>query len=661
MKREPPRGPQPGDVMLLGQNVVLCHERHGSRTKVLLTTGILKGTKISELTGPFGLSISSTLAKSELTEKLVQVAEQVAEAQEEVVVAQLWELLQEEDGEYTISDLSQLWYGEQTPINDIALLRALQASPAYFSKKNLHYKAKAPDKVEATLRDIESKRKKEELNQMAVKWFSALMVGKAEPPPPEELEPFVQKLKNAAIDGRHKDSHDSLTPIIDALSLDGEFGPLTILVQMGIFGEDENLLLHRYRIPRLFNEEQMEAATQLARREGEEAEDGRELVSVKAIAVDDADTRERDDALTIEKTEQGWVVGVHITDVASWVEKGSALDLEAQKRAATLYMPNETITMLPTTISHSLLSLNPGVKRRALSVFASVDDELNIQSTRVAHTIIEMAEAFTYEALLERTKGDEKLEFLSRFAERLRAVRAEAGARVDVTGDELKIRCDGDVIMVKKLNRACPARQMVSELMILANRVVANLLAENQVPCIYRTQAKVEVDTDSILSRMSNAAIPKVQVSTTPEPHSTLGVPCYTQSTSPLRRYGDLLVQRQLSAFLKGQKAAYEEDELNYLIDATEMAAANIRAIERWANRYWLFRYLSPLCGQAMSAKVIEKRKDCCVIELTDYLLTLRFFPSPANTYVKGDIIDVRLVNVHPRRNQIRVEELMAQ
>ncbi len=657
MKRETPRGPQPGDVLLLGLNITLCHERHGSRAKVLNTAGVLKGVKIGELQGPYGLTISLSPTKSELTKQLVAFEAEVEKLQAEVTIADLWELLLEEKGEYTTKDLTEQWFGSHTPAGEVAIVRALKKSPAYFSKKNFHYTPKNPDKVEATLRDIESKQKKEQLTQEAVKWFSSLMVGRVSPPPPDSLSPYVQKLKQAAINGRHRDSNDSLTPILDALSLDGEHGPLTILVQMGIFSEDENLLLHRHRVPRQFTDEQIKAAEELAAKEGEEDDGNREVVEVPAIAVDDADTRERDDALTIEKLADGWSVGIHITDVASWLERDSVVDQEAQRRAVTVYTPSEVITMLPTAISHSLLSLNPGKKRRAISVFAKVDNEFNVQETRLARTLITMKEALTYEELLQRTKEDENLSFLCKFADNLRNKRGEAGARIDATGDELKVRCNGDEIMVKKLNRACPARLMVSELMILANKTVASLLAEKNIPCIFRTQEKVELDEDSIINRLPSAAMPKVQVSTTPKPHATLGVACYTQSTSPLRRYGDLLIQRQLSALLSTNGAAYSEQELNYLIDATEMANSTSRAIEKWANRYWLLKYLAQRVGQTTQATVVERRKDCCIVLLSDYLMNLRFFPSPSTTYVKGDIIDVRLVDVHPRRNQIRVEE----
>jgi len=655
-----PAGPQPGDVLLFGTALVVLHERQGSRARVLTMDGATKGVRTSDLDGPFGLTLDTAGSRDDVRRRMADLERTVTERQGEVAIADLWELLQDDATEQTPAALAEAWFGEATPEGACAVVRAHAVDPHYFAKRNLLFQPKPAAKVEATLRNVEALRQKERVHAEAVRWFSDFLVGRSEPPPPAELEPLVQRLREAAIDGRGTEGADDLAALLDALSLDHDEGPFELLVRLGVFHEDENLLLLQHRVPRVFPADVLRLADDLATTPST-GDGNREVVPVPAVTIDDADTKERDDALSVQPRDGGgWTIGIHITDVAALLPRDSPLDAEAQRRAVTLYLPEGSITMLPEALAHGPLSLEPGTTRRAVSVFVDVDETMTVRATRLARTVVTLEAALTYDAALATLDTDQRLRVLDRLAKAHAARRIEAGARPPIEGAELKVRVVDGEVELKRLDRTCPARTMVSELMVLANCTVAATLAEARVPCIYRTQEPAKLEADSVVERLALPAVPKVQVSTVPRHHATLGVQCYTQSTSPLRRYGDLLVQRQLAAFLEGDTPPYTEAELAYLVEATDMAATTVRTVERWSNRYWLVKYLHQRVGETLRAVVIDRRRDGCVVELSDYLLTTRLFPSPTSTYAPGDVIGVQLVSVHPRRGQIRVEEALA-
>jgi exoribonuclease-2 len=199
-------------------------------------------------------------------------------------------------------------------------------------------------------------------------------------------------------------------------------------------------------------------------------------------------------------------------------------------------------------------------------------------------------------------------------------------------------------------------------MMILVNRYVASLCAEHDLPVSYRTQDPVALDD---LEDVQNEILRRHQIlrrvkfsklSMEPGPHHLLGVDCYTQVTSPLRRFTDLLVQRQIVRYLTQGDVVYDRDEMAPMLQRAEEQIRALKRLERGRERYWLLKYLQPSIGEEFSAVVLEVRGKNVQAELTEFALQVSVYmdgqPDP------GDAIRLRLTGVHPRRDEIHFAQL---
>jgi exoribonuclease-2 len=309
-----------------------------------------------------------------------------------------------------------------------------------------------------------------------------------------------------------------------------------------------------------------------------------------SITIDDEDTLEVDDALSCEALADGTMrVRVHIALVADFVKKGGAMDAEAAARATTVYLPEATIRMLPDPISCRAASLIEGEDRPVLTtdVRLSADGELLESSIYPAR--IPIRRRLDYEQvdrILESgASSDEAAATVARLnsaAKMLRERRRTAGA-VLIQRREAKVRVRGDDIEVSVLDNSSPGRTLVGEFMVLSNFVAARYAALNRIPIIYRVQPQVAGDFASQRPRLSLY----------PEYHAGIGLDFYAQLSSPIRRYADLVLQRQLIGALSDHAAPiYTVDELLAVLAGAENAEVSGRELERRAKRYWILRYL---------------------------------------------------------------------
>jgi exoribonuclease-2 len=311
-----------------------------------------------------------------------------------------------------------------------------------------------------------------------------------------------------------------------------------------------------------------------------------------AVTVDDDDTIEVDDALSCEALADGGIrVRVHIALVADFVVKGGAMDREAAARATTVYLPEATIRMLPDPISCNAASLIAGEDRPVMTtdVRLSADGELVEASIYPACIpIIRRLDYDQVDRILESENStDETAATISRLhaaALKLRQRRRTSGA-VLVQRREAKVRVRGDEVEITVIDNASPGRTLVAEFMVLSNFVAARYAAANRIPIIYRVQPQLGGDLASQRPRLSLH----------PEYHAGIGLDFYAQLSSPIRRYADLVLQRQLLGALasgNNESPIYTVDELLTVLAGAENAEASGRELERRAKRYWILRYL---------------------------------------------------------------------
>jgi exoribonuclease-2 len=384
-----------------------------------------------------------------------------------------------------------------------------------------------------------------------------------------------------------------------------------------------------------------------------------------AISIDDEDTIEVDDALTIYRDGNDYVVGIHIADVSGFVSKGDAFDVEALKRASTIYLPNKAVRMLPERVSTDLASLKKGADRAVFSLEVRFDENFNRSSHRLLLATIEVQERLTYEEADERIRsGDPNLTALHQIAMSLRTERETLGA-VNFRRAELKIRVSRengtDEIRVSSSDPNSASRILVSEMMVLLNRLAADFAATENFPVIFRTQEPRDPLPPEALSLPEALAFDKLRrtfkrsrLSLTPGLHSGLGLTAYTQVSSPIRRYSDLVTQRQFTALMEGKPIPHAREELLHVLAAAEGAELEIRAIEERSTSYWLLQYLArEKMGAVLNAIVLDRKG---TVELDEFYLRGRL-PDPGVTE-PGTMVHVMIDGIDPLRGEIRFKRV---
>jgi len=320
--------------------------------------------------------------------------------------------------------------------------------------------------------------------------------------------------------------------------------------------------------------------------------------SLHCVTIDDEDTQDLDDGLSLERLEGGALrIWIHVADPGRLIAAGDPLDLEARRRASSLYLARGIEPMFPWTLSCEALSLRAGRLCAAWSIWAELDTTGAVASSGVERTWIRPAYRLTYsdaDALIELAPPEEAdLAQLHQLLELRRNWRLARGALL-LDQPEGRIRCRGDQPQLE-ISDPSPGRMLVAEAMILAGAVVATYGAAHGLALPYRSQLPSSLPATSALQLLPAGPVRHALLKqglnrgltqATPAPHFSLGLEAYVQATSPIRRYGDLLVQRQLAALLMGQAPLDQHGVQQHLADLAE-ALRQGNQISRDDQRHW--------------------------------------------------------------------------
>lgn len=347
----------------------------------------------------------------------------------------------------------------------------------------------------------------------------------------------------------------------------------------------------------------------------------RDLTHLPALAIDDAGTDTPDDAISYEPLADGCRIWVHVADVAALVQPNDALDLEARARVESLYLPEGTIRLLPWAVTQKLgLGLQP--VSPALSFGMTLDAAGTVTHFEVTPSLIQVTR-LTYEAAEKRIE-EAPLCQLERVTGILRARRRANGA-VMIHFPEVKFAVEDGAVSIEPLPEL-RSRTIVEEAMILAGAEAANFAQRNGIRLAFSQQEPPETtDRPETLSGMFalRRLLKRGQYRTIPGGHSGLGVAAYTQVTSPLRRYLDLVGHQQLRAFLRGAPQLTEA-ELLERIGAAEAMIGALRQSEGYSERHWTMVYLMQHPGWQGDGLLVEKRGAMGLVLIPDLALETR-------------------------------------
>jgi exoribonuclease-2 len=552
-------------------------------------------------------------------------------AAEDIDLQFLWECAPQD--EFDSPELAADYFGHPpSPTENAALLIRLHGAPAYFHRRGKgRYRPAPPDILAAALAAIDKKQKQAEQQRL---WVEEMVAGRL----PEEIAAAAESLVV------RPDKNSMPWKALESACSRLHKSPDRLLLELGAW--PHALALHKRRF----------LAVHFPRGTGfpdvaiPPLERELPLADAEIYSVDDVTTTEIDDALSVIELDGGRVrVGVHVAAPGLVVTRGSALDKLARARLSTVYMPGDKIPMQPDAVIRAF-SLDAGREVPALSLYVTADaatGEVLESESRLERIVVranlrhnELDAEITEAALAD---PDSSLPYahwvrpLWRLALALSARRDEVRGKPESNNRvEYSYYLEGDPddpdtpVRLVPRQRNAPLDRMVAEYMILANNLWGGLLATCGLPGIYRSQQAGRV-------RMSTQALP----------HEAIGVPQYAWSTSPLRRYVDLVNQWQLIAAADNGVSARlvapfkpRDADLFAIIGAFEAQYAAWAEFQNSMERYWCLRWLRQQGVTRTTASVL--RDD--LVRLSNAPLVTRVGGMPA--LERGALVDIEVMGI---------------
>ncbi|MBF5002894.1 ribonuclease catalytic domain-containing protein [Diaphorobacter caeni] len=567
-----------------------------------------------------------------------------------------WEFAPE--GEFGFADLARDYFSESASITEqAAALLALHEAPHYFRRAGKGRFKKAPAEIlQQALAGIEKKRL---IQEQITAWAQELGTGVCPQPIRDQLYKILFKPdKNAP----------EYKAVVEA-SRATHKAPLDLLQAAGAI--DSAYEFHWKRF--LF--ENFPKGTGFAQLSAPQPPQDLPLAPVQAYSIDDSQTTEIDDALSVQGLGTGTItLGVHIAAPGLAIVPGTPLDQLGRSRLSTVYMPGYKITMLPDEVV-KIYTLDEGRANPAVSLYATINEEtleitgtetklervpvaVNLRHDKLDHIVTEewlndasITVDGTPQELLDRRS---EMSFLFRLAQKLKADREIVRGKPETFNrPDYNFRLDGndgaeptgnETVSITTRKRGAPLDLIVAEAAIVANSTWGQLLADHGVPGIYRSQ-------------YSLAPGVKVRMGTKAQPHAGIGVKCYAWSTSPLRRYVDLVNQWQIIACARHGKTAAlaapfkpKDADLFSIISSFDAAYGAYNGYQAGMERFWTLKYLEQNGITELEATVIKDNGGAGMLVRADALplvisvLGAQNLPRGARALIRlGDIDEITL------------------
>ncbi len=537
----------------------------------------------------------------------------------------LWQCCNQ-SAEFTSKALATEYFGHSpNPVEIAAIMISLNNAPIYFYKKGQgNYKAAPPEALKAALASQEKKRLDQERQAHYMQQLNQFVLPEAFQ---KQLDDLLYAPNKNTIEWK----------ALEVAAQANKLSPIKLLEKCGAIPSSHdfhfNQFLREYfpdgvAFNVIQNDSMLDSLESLPT-----------ASEIKAFSIDDATTTEIDDAFSVQPLSLGsFRIGIHIAAPALGILPGSQLDQIAAKRLSTVYLPGKKVTMLPNEVIQHF-TLAEAVYSPALSLYLDVSDDFTVMTRQSKIEMIQVVANLRHDSL-EQLFNEETLRkkiidypfakelgLLWNFAKKMEALR---GKENDINNEKIdySFLVDGEQVSIQERRRGSPIDKVVSELMIYINTEWGKQLAEEGIAAIYRNQ--------------NNG---KVKMSLSPAPHQGLGVSQYAWSSSPMRRYVDLINQRQLIALLTGTPPPYTKTshELMASMHNFEQIYTTYSEFQRAMERYWCLRWLIQEKIQQIEGQVVKEN----FVKLDHLPLVTRISTLPnlqPGTLVQIEILQIDLL-----------------
>lgn len=600
-----------------------------------------------------------------------------------------WELLIEDGETVTPHQMANLLFSESAPPQCYAAHCLLSEDKLYFKQKGEAYEPRSAAQVAERKHQMAVESQKAKGQQEFLARVEQALQGEVvewqriDRQRLEALEKYATLLADVIT---LKVNYDSLaracpppTSVLETMNMLGRSatpqGAFQLLIDLGWWSPHENLFLRRSSISVQFPHKVLEVAQERLDFSSTDLDTNRlDLTHLKVYTIDDESTTEIDDGLSWEVLPDGrerlWV---HIADPTRLLMPDDELDLEARKRGSTVYLPTGMIPMFPEVLATGPMSLVQGKVCCALSFGVILNQVGSVEDYCIHTGLIKPTYRLTYEDVDEMlqlgVQAEPEIEAIANWAKIRKNWRYGQGA-ISINMPEAMIKVKDDDINIDILDDSL-SRQLVAEMMILAGEVAARYGQTHNIPLPFRGQPQPELPPEEELLQLPagfvrscamRRCMPKSEMSITPVRHAGLGLDTYTQATSPIRRYSDLLTHFQLKAHLRGEGLPFSAEQLKEVMMTVSSATQEATMVERQTNRYYALEYLRRHPEEVWQVTVLmwlREDSNLALILLED--LGLQLPMSFRRSVSLGENLLVKVSLADPQKDLIHFQEIMYQ
>lgn len=584
-----------------------------------------------------------------------------------------WELLVEDATPVTPSELASLIFSEDTPAVCYATHVLLSDDKIYFKKKGDIYEPRSNSQVEEIKHKIEVEEQKRQEKEGFILKLQKALAGEAfkwengDSVRLNYLEKYALQPDNPP-----KQAQEILEALDRPKSGDSA---VQLLIDLKLWDQHENIFLRRSSYPNYFPLQVSEAAhlilEQITTSSIDDIDNRLDLTHHKVYTIDDETTEEIDDGLSVETLEDGTLkYWIHIADPTHLIKPDDILDKEARKRSTSLYLPTGMIPMFPQELATGPMSLVQSQICPALSFGVTLASDGGVIDYEIHSTLIKPTYRLTYhdvdEMLHLDIQAEKEVKQLAEVAKKRSQWRKDNGSvMISMPEAIIKVK-DNEEVSIELLDPSF-SRSLVAEMMILTGEIAGRFCQENSIPVAFRSQPQPELPPEEELillppgpvrSCALRRCMPKSETGLSAARHASLGLETYTQVTSPIRRYTDLLAHFQIKAYLREDELPFSRDRMQEMIFEVMATSSEAVLVERQTNRYWSLQYLqkhSSEIWQGLVLRWLREDENLALILLEDLGLE---FPHRFDRVPKiGEQLKLQIHFCDPQRDEIRFKE----